>query len=90
MPIILPGGQTFVETRDVAQVMLQAVYKGESGERFIVDGVFADLKSIMGTLEQLSGVPAPKISISYHMAMSMAWILEKLSRITGKPPLITR
>jgi len=90
VPVILPGGLTFVDVRDVAQVILQAVHKGASGERFIVDGVYAELKSIMGILEQVSGVPAPQKSISYHLAMIMAWVLEQLSCITGKPPLITR
>lgn len=90
VPVVLPGGLTFVDARDVAQAMLQAVHIGESGERFIVDGVYADLKSIMGILEQVSGAPVPKVSISYPLAIGMAWILEQLSLVTGKAPLITR
>jgi len=90
VPVILPGGLTFVDARDVAQAMLQAVCKGESGERFIVDGVYTELRSIMGTLKKISGVPAPKVSISYPLAMGMAWTMEQFSRVSGKPPLITR
>ena len=44
----------------------------------------------MKTLERVSAVPAPKVSISYPLAMGMAWILEQLSRLTGRSPLITR
>jgi dihydroflavonol-4-reductase len=49
-----------------------------------------NLKSIMGILEQVSGVPTPKVSITYPLALGMAWTLEQFSRVTGKPPLITR
>ena len=73
VPVILPGGLTFVDARDVAQAMLQAVHTGTSGERYIVDGVYADLKSIMQTLAQVSEVPVPRVAISYSLAMGMAW-----------------
>ena len=45
---------------------------------------------VITLLEKVSGVPAPRLSISYPLALGMAGIMELVSFVTGKPPLITR
>lgn len=90
LPGIIQGGGAPVDVRDVAQAMIAAVERGQSGERYIVGGdnfvSFAQLNEI---LEKHSGVPRPTLRIPYTVSLVYAWFAERYSQLTGKSTLVT-
>jgi dihydroflavonol-4-reductase len=88
MPAYLDTGLNWVHVRDVAAGHILAAEKGRAGERYILgnaEGNWA-MKDAFAVLEQLTGVPAPKVRIPYSVALAAAHVNEAVSSLTGKPP----
>jgi dihydroflavonol-4-reductase len=83
LPGIPPGGFSVVDARDVAQAMLNAVERGKSGERYIVNNRYHSLGEILHLLETITGVPAPTRRIPYPLALAVGWLSETRARLTG-------
>jgi len=90
IPGIIPGAVTIVDVRDVVQAMVNAVEKGNSGDRYIVAGHFLSMKTVMSTLAKVSGVPAPQLRLPYLLLVIMGFFSEIYGRLTGKPILLSR
>lgn len=90
LPGIVDGGGCFVDVRDVAQAMINAVEKGRSGERYIVAGHYSSIEHVLQTLEKLTGIPAPKRHIPYTASLALAQLSELQWKLTGKPVLLSR
>lgn len=90
LPLIIPGAGAPVDARDVAQAMLAAVEHGRNGERYLVSSNNTqDFRTLFGLLEELSGVPGPRVAAPYPFALVYAWVSELRGRLTGKPVLAT-
>lgn len=90
LPGIIDGGGCFVDARDVAQAMLNAVEKGRSKERYIVAGHYFSIADLLKILEKLTGIHAPRLRIPYVASMAIAQLFEIQTRVTGKPALLSR
>lgn len=90
LPGYFDGGTSTVDARDVALGMISAVSKGRIGERYIIGGEYASMETLNRTLEQVSGVPAPRRRFPNGLMLLMAGLFEIGGRITGKAPLISR
>ena len=89
IPGVLPGGGKVVDARDVARTMIAAVQRGRSGERYTVGGPYVSLEQLLGTLEQVSGVPAPTRKVPYPAAVGVAWVSQTVARARRVPALVT-
>jgi dihydroflavonol-4-reductase len=90
LPGIIPGGGAPCDVRDVAQGMILAAERGRSGERYILGGdQWVSLADILTGLEQVSGIPAPRVRLPFPLAISVAFLSEIQGRLTGKPVLAT-
>ena len=88
MPAYLETGLNWVHVRDVAAGHILAAEKGTIGERYILgnkDGNWT-MEETLRVLEEITGVPAPKIRIPYGLAFLAAYVNEAVSAITHKPP----
>jgi dihydroflavonol-4-reductase len=86
LPGVFPGGGCPVDARDVAQGMLAAAERGRSGERYIVGGdTYISMAAIFRTLEDVSGVPGPRLPVPAPAALFYGWMSDQYSRITGRP-----
>jgi dihydroflavonol-4-reductase len=88
MPAYLDTGLNWVHVKDVAIGHILAARDGKVGERYILghaDGNWT-MKQAFEVLEEVSGVPAPKMRIPYAVALAAAHLNEATSSITGKPP----
>lgn len=90
IPALIDGGIPFVDARDVAQAMLEAVEKGRSGERYIIGGHYCTMADLLTTLEKVSGVPASTRRLPYPVILAYAWLSELHGRVTGRPVLLSR
>jgi len=88
----LPGyvdtGLNWVHVRDVAAGHILAAEKGRPGERYILGNAEGNwtMRQTLDVLEELSGVPAPKLRVPYAVALLAAYGSEALSALTGKEP----
>jgi dihydroflavonol-4-reductase len=88
MPAYLDTGLNWVHVRDVAAGHILAAEKGRVGERYILgsaDGNWT-LQEAFAVLEDITGIPAPKVRIPYAVALAAAQVNEAISFFTGWPP----
>lgn len=88
LPAYLDTGLNWVHVRDVAEGHILAAERGRIGERYILgnaDGNWT-MREALRVLEEVSGVPAPRIRVPWSVAYAAALVDEGLSRLTGKPP----
>lgn len=88
LPGIPPGGNIIADARDVAQGMINAVERGRSGERYIIDGHFHSINELVQIIAKVSGVPGPTLRFPYPMLLVYAWVSETIARLTGSSTLI--
>ena len=88
MPAYLDTGLNWVHVRDVAVGHTLAAQKGRLGERYILGSGEGNwtMKEAFAVLEEITGVPAPKVRIPYVVALMAAHVDEAIASITGKPP----
>ena len=78
MPAYLDTGLNWVHVKDVAIGHILAARDGKIGERYILghaDGNWT-MKQAFEVLEEVSGVPAPKMRIPYAVALAAAYLNE--------------
>lgn len=86
LPAVPSGGFEFVDVRDVARAMINAVERGRSGERYILSEGYHSMHELVRIIEQVSGVPSPRLRLTYAMALSVAYMSEFGARLTGSAP----
>jgi dihydroflavonol-4-reductase len=88
LPAYLDTGLNWVHVQDVAAGHISAAEKGQIGERYILGNAQGNwtMKETLAVLEELSGVPAPRMRVPYWMALLASYGDESLSAISGKPP----
>ncbi len=86
-----PVGSTgFVDVRDVARLMIDAMESEVCNERFIVSGENLSFKTVFSLIAKNMNKKEPNIKVTPFLS-AIAWRLEWLrSRFTGKKVLITR
>lgn len=88
MPAYLDTGLNIIAVEDCARGHVLAEQKGLVGRKYILGNTNLTLRNIFGLLEEITGLPAPRVRLPYMPILLAAYINEGLSRITGKEPLI--
>lgn len=88
MPAYLDTGLNWVHVRDVAIGHILAAEKGRIGQRYILGNIEGNwtMHEMFAVLQEITGIPAPRIQIPYSMAWVAAFLDESISKFTGKPP----
>lgn len=63
VPMVPPGGLSFVDARDAATAMILAMDRGTPGERYLLGSCNLTLREFFGRLERASGVRAPVLPL---------------------------
>ena len=90
LPAYLDTGLNWVHVRDVAIGHILAAERGSVGERYILghaDGNWTMLQMLLA-LEEMTGIPAPKLKLPYWVALAAAHVDEAISSFTGRPPKV--
>jgi len=88
MPAYLDTGLNLIDVEDCARGHVLAAEKGRVGEKYILGNDNLTLREIFALLEEISGLPAPRLKLPYTPILLAAHVNEALSRITGREPLI--
>jgi dihydroflavonol-4-reductase len=88
LPAFLETGLNWVHVRDVAVGHILAAEKGRHGEHYIRGHAQSNwtMQEMLGVLEQITDIPAPKMKVPHWLALAAAHMDETISRFTGKPP----
>ncbi len=88
MPAYIDTGLNLVDVRDVAEGHRLAFEKGKIGEKYILGNRNMTLAQIFAMLEEISGVPAPRVKLPYTPILWLAGILHLVSMATRRQPLV--
>ncbi len=88
MPAYVETGLNWIDVRDVAWGHLLAYQKGKSGDRLILGHQNLSLKNILEKLAQITGYPAPSVTLPLWLPLGVAWIEETLLAPLGKAPTV--
>lgn len=88
MPAYLDTGLNLIAVEDCARGHILAAEKGRIGQKYILGNRNLTLREIFAVLEQLTGLPAPRVRLPYTPILLAAYLNEGLSRLTGREPLI--
>jgi dihydroflavonol-4-reductase len=91
LPAYIDTGLNWVHVRDVAVGHILAAEKGMPGQRYILGHEQGNwtMQQTLETLEQITGLPAPKVKLPYWVALRVAQVSEGIAYFTGKPPQAT-
>ena len=90
IPAFIKTGLNIVHVDDVAIGHLQALEKGNIGERYILGGENVTLEKILKLISECTGKTAPKISIQPNIVLPIAYLTEAWAQVTKSPePFIT-
>lgn len=79
---------TWVHVSDVAEAIVRALEKeGNIGEKYLVGKYHASFAELNDMINEISGVPLPKMSMPDSVTMANAALLTWLSNLTKKPPI---
>jgi dihydroflavonol-4-reductase len=88
MPAYLDTGLNLVDVRDVAEGHRLAFEKGKIGEKYILGNRNLTLAQIFAILEEISGIPAPGVKLPYTPILWVAGILNLVSFVTRREPMV--
>jgi dihydroflavonol-4-reductase len=88
MPAYLDTGLNLIGVEECARGHILAEQKGLPGRKYILGNANLSLRDIFRMLQEITGIPAPKVRLPYAPVLVAAWLNEGLSRITGLEPLI--
>jgi len=74
--------------QDVAIGHIHAAERGDLGQRYILGNAEGNwtMQEAFAVLQEITGVPAPRIQIPYGVAWLAAYVDETKSKFTGRPP----
>jgi nucleoside-diphosphate-sugar epimerase len=90
LPALPPGGLGLVFTDGVAAGHLLAAERGRDGERYILCDTHVSLKELAQAVVRVAGRGRVPPTLPLRGARALAAAGEALSRVTGRPPLISR
>lgn len=89
LPAYVDGAYDFVDVRDVAQGLILAAEHGRKGEGYLLTGSVATVRGILDLLQELTGVPGPRLRLPYCLARLLALASPLCCRLTGRRPRFT-
>jgi dihydroflavonol-4-reductase len=90
MPAFVDTGLNLAHVDDVAAGHLLALERGAVGERYILGGQDASLRTLLGEIAALSGRRPPTVRLPRTPFYPLAYAAETVARVTGKEPFLTR
>lgn len=77
-PGYMDGTLNMVDVEDVADGHILAADKGKIGERYILGNENFTLLELFELLEEVTGVPKPKMKIPYFIALASGYVVERI------------
>lgn len=79
------GGLNFVDARDAAVGLVEAMRQGRPGERYLLGGVNWTFRELIEKVAALAGVRRPRLQPSLRTSLTSARLLRRLFPFFGRP-----
>jgi dihydroflavonol-4-reductase len=89
MPAYVETGLNVVHVDDVAMGHMLALTAGRQGESYILGAENILLRDLFAMIAQLTGRKPPRLRLPIGPLMPLAWGMERVAEMTGRPPLMT-
>ncbi|HEX7382633.1 MAG TPA: hopanoid-associated sugar epimerase [Nevskiaceae bacterium] len=89
MPAYVDTGLNIVHVDDVANGHWLALERGKPGRRYVLGGTDMTLREILTAIAGLTGHRAPRVRLPHALVLPIAFVAERIARITGGQPLAT-
>ena len=89
LPRVPPGRGSFCHVVEVARAHVAAAEQGRSGENYILAGADASYRDVVDIIGDLVGRDVERRVVSSRLLRVGARILELLSDLTGREPIVT-
>lgn len=90
LPAAMPADTSFCHIREVARAHLLAYEKGRCGENYLLGGPNAPQLELLQTFARVVGCKEPTKIMPAALLAVVGTVMEIVSAVTGKPPLLTR
>ncbi|MDB5400483.1 MAG: NAD-dependent dehydratase, partial [Rhodopila sp.] len=90
VPAYIDTGLNIVHVDDVAEGHVLALEKGRVGERYVLGGENMLLKEILALVSDVVHRRPPRICLPEAVVWPAALVMEKLAKVTGIAPMMTR
>lgn len=91
LPSLVEGGFDWVDVRDVVDALITAQdpARGRCGESYLLTGTWKSVAELAAVAQQITGRPAPRLSVPRWLAALGVPFFVGWGRMTGKEPLYT-
>lgn len=89
IPALLHGGYNWVDARDVSKGAIAAAMKGSPGERYILSGTWADLKTFVKLWSEVTGKEISLPLLPYTLARIGLPFIQLWAKLNENHPLYT-
>lgn len=86
---LVKGAFDFVDVRDVADGLIQAVEKGRAGETYILSGTRVTLEQIWEMAQEEGGYRSPRVILPFKLALFFSGFLQHFYRLSKVTPRFT-
>ncbi|MGO4291234.1 NAD-dependent epimerase/dehydratase family protein [Chitinophaga sp. RAB17] len=90
IPALFPGGVDFVDVRDVAGAIVNAVSRGTAGKVYLLSGTWASLVTLSKETGRIKGKRISLPVVPLWLVFSMLPLVRMLAALRGGPPFYTR
>lgn len=84
LPFLIEGGMHFIDIRDAAAALVQAMHIEQSQPVYHLSGVACSIGNFFEMVQRASGVEPPKFYLPYPAALGIAHSADRLFRLVGK------
>ena len=88
LPVIPPGGLSFVDVRDVAAFLPTLMAQGRPGARYLLGGANMPLQRFFERVAHIAEVPPPRLRLPGPAVVWGARALDRVGRWTGRRPAV--
>lgn len=89
LPAYVDTGMNVVDVEDVARGHVLAAERGRIGERYILGGKNMTMGELLGILEKITGIPAPRWRLPYLPLLALSYVNAAWCRMMGSTPRMT-
>ena len=90
VPVIPPGGLSFVDVRDAADAMVAAMEKGRAGEKYLVGGPNWTFQRFFERLARIADVAPPRFKANATLLRAGASAADSVWRHFGRTPPVLK
>ncbi|MFN4911455.1 MAG: NAD-dependent epimerase/dehydratase family protein [Flavobacteriales bacterium] len=89
IPAVFRGGYDWVDVRDVAHSLCNALHLGEIGEVYFLSGKYLTMQELIGWVAKVKGVPLRVVTVPVWIVRLGLPFVKGMAWLTNKPPLYT-